>query len=256
MNIEERKPRFQPPRIVINGTEGWGKTSAAAHTPSPLMLMASGETGYDTLVGVGLVPQIPCMIINSWEELITVLGKLDAEATLPYKTLVLDATGGFEKMCHTMVCKRDFKGDWGEKGFGAFQRGYEVAVPVWIDLLSRLDRIRAKGVMILLLGHAKIEKYKDPSGSDFDRFTSDLHKTTWGVTAKWADAVLFGKFVTITERSKTGVVKGIGGTDRILYAERRDAFDAKNRYGMPAEIDIPNDPAKTWETIWKHIYKK
>ena len=68
--------------------------------------------------------------------------------------------------------------------------------------------------------------------------------------------MLFGKFVTITEKSKTGVIKGIGGTDRILYTERRDAFDAKNRYGMPAEIDIPNDPAKTWETIWKHLYKK
>jgi len=255
MIIGIRKAKFQPPRIVLNAVEGWGKTSAAAYTPKPLLLMANGETGYDTLLGVGLVPEIAADVIDNWKDLIALLEKLDAAESLPYKTIILDAMGGFEKMCHTMVCKRDFKGDWGEKGFGAFQRGYGVAVPEWIQMLAKLDRIRTKGVMIILLSHVKIGTFKNPSGNDFDRYAADLDKSTWGITHKWADAVLFGKFVTITEKDK-GRSKGIGGVDRILYTEYRDAYDAKNRYGMPDEIDIPNDPTKTWETIWKNIYKK
>lgn len=255
MIIGVRKARFQPPRIVLNATEGWGKTSCGAYAPKPLLLMSSDETGYDTLAGAGLVPEIPADVVRDWKHLNDILTKLGNEATLPYKTLILDATGGFEKMCHLFVCKRDFSGDWGEKGFSAFQRGYDVAVPEWTDMLVKLDRIRNKGVMIILLGHTKVGPYKNPTGNDFDRFTSDLHAKTWGVTHRWADAVLFGKFVTITE-TKKNKTKGIGGEERILYTEWRDAYDAKNRYGMPPEIEIPDDPTKTWETIWKHIYKK
>lgn len=109
--------------------------------------------------------------------------------------------------------------------------------------------------MIIMLGHTQVKPYKNPMGEDFDRYVADVHHKTWGVTHKWADAVLFGTFLTITEK-KNNKVKGIGGTERVLYTERRDAYDAKNRYNMPEEIEIPDDSSKSWETIWKNIYKK
>jgi hypothetical protein len=254
--IEPRKAAFQPPRLILNAVEGWGKTSCAAYTPKPVLLMAKGETGYDTLLGAGLVPAIPATITESWKELLATCDEMIAAPELPYKTLNLDASGGFERMCHEYVCQRDFKGDWGEKGFTSFQKGYDVAVAEWLQLLTRLDRIRERGVMIIFLGHSKVTQFSNPMGENFDRYISDMHHKTTGVTSKWADAILFGTFVTVTEKSKTGKHKGIGGTERILYTERRDAFDAKNRYGMPPEIDIPDDPSKTWSTIWQHIYRK
>lgn len=250
-----RKAKFQPPRIVLNAVEGWGKTSCLAYMPKPLLLMSKGETGYDTLAGNGLAPEIPAELVESWEGLHKILDMLAKEESLPYKTLGLDATGGFEKLCHEYVCRTEYNGVWGDKGFGSYQKGYDVSITEWVKMLSKLDRIRNKGVMIMLIGHSKIGQYKNPIGNDFDRFTSDMHQKTWGVTLKWVDAALFGKFVTITEGKKESK-KGVGGTDRIIYTEHRDAYDAKNRYGMPPEIDIPNDPSKIWETIWKHIYKK
>ena len=63
-------------------------------------------------------------------------------------------------------------------------------------------------------------------------------------------------FRTVTAKNRDGKVKGIGGTDRVLYAERRDAFDAKNRYGMPPEVDVPDDPAQIWTTIWDQIKRE
>lgn len=248
------EPKFTPPRIVLNAVEGWGKTTAIAYAPKPAIIMAGDETGYDTLLGKGLVPAIQKTSVSKWQDLLNLLSDIEASSDLPFRTLGFDALNGFEKMCHTFVCARDYQNEWGDKGFGSYQKGYDTAINDWIGFLSRLERIRNKGIMIVIAGHVQIRPYKNPLGADFDRFVSDVHQKTWGITAKWADAVLFGNFITVTdEDKKTKRSKGIGGSDRIIYTERRDAFDAKNRYAMPAEIEIPDDPTKIFSTIWEHI---
>ena len=253
--LETTEANFKPPKIVLNGVEGWGKTSCGAYAPKPAMVMAKGETGYLTLLGTGSVPSVPNTVVGRWNELIAFLDAQIALDELPYKTLVFDAIGGFEKLCHEYVCVRDYNGDWGEKGFTSFQKGYDVAVNDWLGMLHRLDKINAKGVMILILGHTQIKPFKNPMGEDFDRYICDVHHKTWGVTHKWADAVLFGTYITVVDKI-SGRAKGIGGTERIVYTERRDAFDAKNRYGMDEMIEIPDDSSKVWSTIWKHLYRK
>ena len=132
-----------------------------------------------------------------------------------------------------------------------------MAVVDWSLLLQRLDRINQRGAAIILLSHCKVKPFKNPLGPDFDRYVSDVHEKTWGLTAKWADAVLFGNFVTIVaevnERGTKKTGKGVGGSDRVLYTERCDGFDAKNRYGMPPIINLANDPAQMWHTINYYI---
>ncbi|HUW30151.1 MAG TPA: hypothetical protein VM223_00910, partial [Planctomycetota bacterium] len=66
MKLGRLEPTFQPPRIVLNAVEGWGKTSTAAFSPKPAILMAAGETGYQTLLGAGLVPEVDTAFANSW----------------------------------------------------------------------------------------------------------------------------------------------------------------------------------------------
>jgi hypothetical protein len=104
-----------------------------------------------------------------------------------------------------------------------------------------------------MLGHVQVRPFKNPLGADYDRYVCDVHHKTWGVTHKWADAVLFGTFRTVLDEKKGTKPKGIGGADRVLFCERRDAYDAKNRYGMPEELDIPNEPAEVWGTIWAAV---
>ncbi|HUW30150.1 MAG TPA: AAA family ATPase [Planctomycetota bacterium] len=184
------------------------------------------------------------------------LDQLALVSSPTHQVLAFDALGGIERLCHERVCERDFNGDWGEKGFTSYQKGYDVAVTDWLQLLQRLDRIRSQGITILMLGHVQVRPFRNPLGEDYDRYVSDVHHKTWGVTHKWADAVLFGTFRTIVVAKKGERAKGIGGADRVLYCERRDAYDAKNRYGMPAELDIPGDPSQTWPTIWSAIRKE
>jgi hypothetical protein len=253
LNTDEA--RFLPPKIILNCVEGWGKPTCAAYCPKPAIVMARGETGYETLLGTDSVPLVPRTLVNTWPELMAFLDAQIEQDALAYKTLALDALGGIERLCHEYVCQRDFRNDWGEKGFSSFQKGYEVAVADWLKLLHKLDHIHSKGVMILLLGHTQIKPFKNPMGEDFDRYISDIHHKTWGVTHKWADAAFFGTYLTIVDKI-SGRAKGIGGADRVIYTQRRDAFDAKNRYGMPEEISIPNDPAQIWSTLWHYLYQR
>ena len=237
--------------MVFMGVEGFGKTTFAANAPKPAILMARGEAGFRTLRQRELVPDCDAVELETWDE---TLRMVDSLADLDNQTVVLDALGGFERLCHEHVCRRDFAGDWGEKGFQAFMRGYDIAVADWLNLISRLDRLRAKrGVNVVLLSHVKVKNFKNPDGADFDRYTSDCHEKTWSVTHKWADAVLFGKFVTVTQKEgKFGRAKGIGGTERVIYTQRRDAWDAKNRYSLPEQIEV-GGPSDMWPTVWSAI---
>lgn len=237
------------PAIVLIGTEGSGKTTAGAYAPDPVFLMARNETGLLTLREHGRVPDVPHFAERqSWSETLSAVDFLATNGA-SYKTIVLDAMGGFERLCHEHVCVKEFGGDWGEKGFMSYHKGYDMSITPWLDLLTRLDKLRRQGKTVLLICHSKIQQFKNPIGPDFDRYTSDCHAKTWGVTHRWADAVLFLNFLTIVQEEKDRRKRGIGGTDRILYTQHNDAWDAKNRFGMEPELIMPAEPAEMWAAI-------
>ena len=251
-------PIFKAPRMVINAVPGWGKTSTVAFADGAAIVMAHGETGYETLLGAGLVPAIPTVRIASWGGFLKLLDNIRDAETPPCKLLAIDEISGIERLCHEYICFKHFNGNWDEKGFTSFQKGFDIAVPEWVAMLERLDAIHERGIPVVLLGHVQIRTFKNPVAEDYDRWVSNVHHKTWSVTHRWADVVLFGNFVSVVDKDnpKAKKGKGIGGTERVLYCEYRDAYDAKNRYGMSGEIAIPNDPSKTWATIWNAITKK
>lgn len=246
-------PKAEPWRMCIAAVEGWGKTTVGANAPSPAFLMARGETGYTTLLARGLAPAVPSVELCEWQHTLDTISDLAVNAN-GIKTVVLDAGSGFERQCVSHVCDRDFAGDMGEKGFSSFGKGYEVAAVEWLKLLSALDTLRLKqGVNILILSHIQVKQFKNPLGADYDRYVSDMHHKIWSPTFKWVDVSLFGQYITVIDREQKGKGKAIGGTERVCYTSRRDAWDAKNRHAMPEAIDIPSDPALTYATIAPYI---
>ena len=243
-----------PPRLVIYAVEKWGKTTIGAFAPSPAIFMARNENGYETLLSNDLVPDVPRISIDSWDELLTQL-KGDLQGI---KTIVLDALGGFERLCHEKVCNEQFKGDWGERGFEGFKRGYDISIAEWLKVFPLLDNIsKNQNATIMLLSHYRTRTFKDPMGVDFDRYEPDCHPKTWSVTHKWVDAMLFGKFQTIIEdTNKLGKAKAIGGTNRVMHTTQSDAIVAGNRYRMAEKIRFPNEPSEMWATLHNAINKK
>jgi hypothetical protein len=245
-----------PNRYILHGVEGWGKTSLAAKFPRPVFLQSRGETGLQTLIDARQLPDTPHFPeIMDWE---TVLGSVEALTTgeHQYKTAVIDALNGVERLCHEYVCHRDFSDDWGDKGFASYQKGPEVALADWRLLLGALDRLREMRKMtVVCICHTKVVAFRNPEGADFDRYQPDLDKRTWSITHKWADNVLFGNFETavtaVKENKKTGEQKGkgVGGQQRVIYTQRHAAYDAKNRIGLPEEIVIPDSVDEAWASF-------
>lgn len=229
-------------------------TTFGASAPNALIAMVGDETGYETLRSAGRVPKCKRVRIQTWGQNIAMIEDLIAnDRGIEY--LVYDTMGGLERACHAHVCATEYKGNWGEKGFMGYQRGYAAAVTPWIDMLSRLNRLRdARSIGVIMLSHAKREKVQNPEGADYDRFSPDCHEKTWAPTARWCDATLFGGFIADVD-AEADEKKGklIAGKKRVVRAEPGGAYVAKNRYGMPDKIELPDDPDLMWTTIMQYI---
>jgi AAA domain len=245
-----------PNRYILHATEGWGKTSLGAQTPKPIFIQTGAETGLETLIDAGRLEETSHFpAAQTWEDVLGSIETLRVEDH-PFRTVVLDTMNGAESLCHQFICHRDFGDDWGNKGFASYGKGYEVALPEWSRFLNALDRLRIERKMtIFVLCHTKVKPFKNPEGPDFDRYQPDVHEKTWSLSHKWADAVLFGNFeVTVAvDKADAKRGKGMGGKIRMMYTERSAAYDAKNRLGLPTEIEMGESPAEAWEVFMAAI---
>lgn len=247
-----------PNRLILHATEGWGKTSFGAMAPNPVFIMTKGETGLQTLIDAKQLPETPhfpeCM---SFADINGALDFLLVDEH-PFRTLVLDTLNGAEQLCHQHTCDTYFGGDWSDNGFASYGKGYLRSLEVWRELLAKIDRVRIeKRMTIICLCHTGVSNFKNPEGSDFDRYMPKLYEcktfSFWEPAKQWADIVLFGHYEMMaigrggkeeTDPTKKG--KGVGGTDRILLTQRTAAYDAKNRLGLKEEIDCGESPQQAW----------
>lgn len=225
-----------------------------AATPAPVFLIDDQEDGIATLKTSKLVaadiPVLPAAA--AWEDVIEILGEL-ATAKHDYRTLVIDTLGGFERLCHEFVCRVEYKGEWGEKGFTGYARGFETSLPHWRMMLKKLDRLRSeRGMSIVALAHSVVRPYKNPEGEDYDRWIPDMHHKTFSVTSKWADMMLFANYhVKVDDDGPRA--KGKGGQVRFFNTEHHAAYDAKNRHGLPPAIPMGSSGSEAWSNLIEAI---
>jgi len=243
--FQDPEEYFLPPKVIVVAIEGWGKTSMGAYVQehaefkNVAFLMPQTETGYKTLYGMGRVPKVKNLVTETWAETLEALDSLAG-----FDALILDELSGFEAQLFEQVCKAEYSGNWNK--FNSYGRGVKIAIPVWRKFLAQLEALE---IFILALSHCAITTFKDPMNDDHDRYVAALNANLWGAARRWADACLFGTFESIVDDEG----KGIGGTDRVLFTEHRDTHDAKNRYGMTSEINMPADPAEMFNTLWLEL---
>ena len=239
-----------PSRIVMHGVEGIGKTTFGAYAPDPLFLLTRQETGLLTLIDNGRVPGRDHMgECPDWFHLLRMVDYAINSKDVRNKTFVIDVLGGAARLCEEHVCNRDFKAEW--SNYTAYGKGPEQAVGEWLRLFTKLDELRAKKRMgIILLAHTIVKPFKNPEGDDYDRYVPEMHEKLWRVAAKWADIILFGNFETFAKKERGELkAKGTSTGRRILYSQRTAAFDAKNRVGLPEEIEMGERPDEAFASF-------
>jgi len=218
----------KPPRIVLIGEEGIGKSTFGNNSPLPIFLCSE-----DGLVGADFwnTPNITPM---SWPQTLDFIKALINDDH-PYKTLVIDTIDWIEPLLNDFICKNDNKKNIEEFGYG---KGHLLAAIEWRSFLSLLEKLRSKKNMIILINaHCQIKTFSNPIGDNYDRYEMKVSKQISSLTREWADAVLFSKYevYTIKEGNKA---KGYSDSKRVVFTNKSVAWDAKNRYGMPEKLPL------------------
>jgi hypothetical protein len=121
---------------------------------------------------------------------------------------------------------------------GGYGNGYNRAAEVWRELLGELE-IVAKKLHVILICHSKVKRFDDPNfTAGYDRYIMAINEQAAAAVRQAVDAVLFANFKTQVREVSKHVGKGIGEAERVLYTERRPAFDAKNRFALPFELKL------------------
>jgi hypothetical protein len=231
-----------PSKNVLYGVEGVGKTSLVSYSSKPFFVMCAGETGLLTLIDNGLVPDTAhCDPFSSWLDLMEFL-KWVALGNLPdNRSIVIDSVGTAQNLMIDYLIETECKGS--RARFSDYGHGVKISTPVWREFLAVLDQINRTGIQVWLIGHTSVSNFKNPEGSDYQRYTLQLIDAIAELTKQWADNIFFLNYFTEAEKGK-----GASNGDRYLYAIRTPAFDAKNRCGLKtvSGYRLSDNPAAAW----------
>jgi len=242
----ERGKQSMPPRIVLVGTEGIGKSTWASKAPKPIFCQTEDGLG-----------QIDCERFPLALDYESVVAQLETVATEKHswQTVVVDSIDWLERLIWDRVCRRTNVSNI-EKAGGGFAKGYTFALDEWREVLDLLGRCRARGMAAILIAHAKIERFEDPENPAYDRYSPRLHKHAQALVTEWADAVLFATRRMTVKREGAGfneraIAQPVGpeGGERIVRTVGSAACVAKNRYSLPAELPL------SWDVFVSHLMK-
>jgi len=224
----------RPRRTLIYGQHGVGKSTFGAMAESPVFIQT--EDGLSNLDA----PRFP--LAESYRDVLGALGELYTEEH-DYKTVVIDSLDWLERLIWSEVCAKRGVESIEDIGYG---KGYVFALTQWREVLAGLDALRnasgGRGMSVILIAHAAIEKFANPETETYDRYAPRLQKLASALVQEWCDEVLFAGYRVHTKSTDEGFNRkravGVGAGERILRTTERPAHVAKNRLSLPDEMPL------------------
>lgn len=245
INLKDAQPTIKkvPPKIIVYGRNGIGKSRFALKAPSPIFLDLDEN-----------IYELPCVSsrtvgfsIKSYEDVIEFLALLFNQDH-DFKTLVIDSLSSLEKLITQKVCK-----DANVTSLASFQygHGYLKMLPLWEKILNQLKTFwDKKEMIIIMLAHFKEKKEENLTGANYQQYQINLYEKASELLRNWCSAVLFAddKVEVKDERLEFNkVISKVFKSERVLYTDGGTTFLAKNTYGLPSEI------ALDWNVFYSHV---
>jgi len=234
-----------PWKVCLYGVPGVGKTTLASLAPSPLIV--------DLEDGCRHVDCWKTPYIKTWAELQEAF-KLASKSDR--KTIVFDTADGIEKILTAKVLTETIDEKTGKyrknlADFG-YQRGFEVLAANWALIINWFEKLQSYGKNVVLVAHEKVEKFDSPDSENYGRWQLAVHKKCVPIIVQRMDAVFFMKWQAYVKAKNEKDFQGqskqraIGDGVRLIMAEERPCWVAKNRFNMGDKIVVRHD-------FWKHL---
>lgn len=228
-----------PRKCLIYGTHGIGKSTWASQAPGCIILNL--EDGLNN---------IDCQRTEHLTTLESVNEALDwlISSKHDFFTVAIDSMDWLESIIHSVVAKAAGKESVANIGYGA---GYKQALAYWDRIISRLDILRSDRKMsVILLAHASVKRFESPDQDSYDRYQPALHDTASSMFQEYADEVLFASYRVLVRKEDLGFNKertiAVDANERYVRTQESAAVLAKNRLGMPPEIEFKWDAYQEW----------
>lgn len=221
-----------PDLMLIYGPEGVGKTTFGSKAPKPVYLDL--EKGARRIKGLARYDKV-----TNYSDVLKFISDL-TEKPNTYQTLVIDSVSELERILWSQMCLDEGVNNIEQIG-GGFNKGYVIALKYWEQFKKAVTKLQdVRNMNVILVGHAETKTFQDPvTNSSYDRHQLKLDKRASAFLREWVDFMGFANYVTHTKGKENALKqKAYGDGTRKLYTERRPAWDAKNRIGLPLAMEF------------------
>lgn len=212
-------------KLGIYGSEGIGKSTIASQCPEALIVDTENGTS-----------RINCRRVkcNGWDNLNAIVNGVKENPDI-CKTIIIDTLDKAESFCIDYLCQKYHKANLEDWGYG---KGYTILQDEMNRFFELLNTLIDIGINVCVVAHGKPRKYELPEEEgSFDRWELKLTKQVGPLFKEWCDVLLFCNYKTYVVTTENNVKKAQGGK-RVMYTTHHACWDAKNRFGLPDEVEL------------------
>lgn len=221
----------RPRKVLLYGVHGVGKSTWAMSAPDAVGVPT--EPGLDDLEGV----KFP--VARDIAEFVGNLRELYTEDH-GFRWMVIDSADWLYSLCIAEAGR--INGFTSVEG-PDFGKGWKWSDEVFLSVLQNIDKLhQARGLGVIVIAHAQVERFADPARDSYDRWKPKLRKEPGEKLCEWADEVFFATYRVFTTKQELGFgkeeTKATGAGERVIFTSERPSHVAKNRLALPDELPL------------------